>query len=73
MYLGAASNNLATTSLAFFQESVEKFDFPLRVQADQGVENVEIAHLMFKVRGTGRGSFISGNCVHNQRSVQNFR
>ncbi|KAM9805718.1 uncharacterized protein ACBT44_013392 [Syngnathus typhle] len=67
MYLGAASNNLASTTLAFFLESVEKFGFPLRVRADQGVENVDVARSMFTVRGPGKSSFISGKSVHNQR------
>lgn len=31
MYLGAASNNMALTILAFFQESVDKFAVPLRL------------------------------------------
>ncbi|XP_056464082.1 uncharacterized protein LOC130403476 isoform X4 [Gadus chalcogrammus] len=66
MYLGAASNNLASTTLAFFQQSVEKFGFPLRVHGDHGVENVDVSRLMFTVRGTGRSSFISGKSVHNQ-------
>ncbi len=30
MYLGAATNNLAATTLDFFQEAVETFGFPLR-------------------------------------------
>lgn len=38
-----------------------------RVRADEGVENVSIAETMFTVKGTGRGSFISGRSVHNQR------
>ncbi|XDV31493.1 hypothetical protein PO909_002484 [Leuciscus waleckii] len=67
MYLGASSNNLAATTLDFFQEAVETFGFPLRVRGDQGVENVDVARLMFTVRGTERGSFISGKSVHNQR------
>ncbi|KTF78760.1 hypothetical protein cypCar_00048059 [Cyprinus carpio] len=45
----------------------------IRIRADQGVENVDIACLMFTVRGTGRGSFISGKSVYNQQSVQDLR
>ncbi|XP_008401337.1 uncharacterized protein LOC103460806 isoform X2 [Poecilia reticulata] len=73
MYLGTAQNNLASTTLAFFQNSVEEFGFPLRVRADQGVENVDVARLMFMIRGTGRSSFISGKSVHNQRIERLWR
>ncbi|KAG9273894.1 hypothetical protein AMEX_G10666 [Astyanax mexicanus] len=73
MYLGAASDNKASTALCFFLQSVEKYGVPNRVRADQGCENVDIASWMFTVRGCGRGSFMSGKSVHNQRIERLWR
>ncbi|XP_059371889.1 uncharacterized protein LOC132109648 [Carassius carassius] len=73
MYLGPATDNKASTALGFFLQSVERHGFPLRVRGDQGVENVEIARCMFSVRCCGRGSYISGKSVHNQRSERLWR
>ncbi|KAL1276393.1 hypothetical protein QQF64_036016 [Cirrhinus molitorella] len=59
MYLDVATNNLTSTTLYFFKCSVQRFGLPLRVRGDQGVENVQVARMMFSVRGTGRSSFIA--------------
>ena len=72
-YLKCCTNNLASSALQFFVEGTEKFGVPSRVRADRGVENVEIAKFMISTRGAGRGSFITGNSIHNQRIERLWR
>lgn len=62
--------NFALSNLTFLRNAFQSQCLNihvLRVRGDQGVENVDVARLMFTVRGTERGSFISGKSVHNQR------
>ncbi|KAK0561889.1 hypothetical protein OC861_005606 [Tilletia horrida] len=52
-FLKASSNNLADTVGALFLQAADQYGWPSRVRGDHG--------------GHGRGSFIQGSSVHNQR------
>jgi len=74
IYLEVNTNNRASTVLNAFLTGVQRLNtIPERIRADKGRENVEVATWMLVHQGVGRGSFITGRSVHNQRIERMWR
>lgn len=69
MYVQCCDNNRASTVFRLFRKTVDENGLPSCVRADRGGENSQIASFMLlhPLRGPGRGSYIAGRSVHNQR------
>jgi len=50
-----------------FEAAVQVYGLSSRVHEDQGEENVEITDYLISQCREGRGSFLCGHSVHNQK------
>ena len=75
IYVRCCYNNRADTVLNLFTSGIQECGLPSWVRSDRGGENVRVAQFMLEhpLRGAGRGSFITGRSVHNQRIERLWR
>uniref|UniRef100_A0A1X7U1E1 Integrase core domain-containing protein n=1 Tax=Amphimedon queenslandica TaxID=400682 RepID=A0A1X7U1E1_AMPQE len=69
IYHKCSSNNKAETVFEAFVDGVQQLGLPERVREDREGENIQVAAFMLEhpMRGTGRGIFVTGQYIHNQR------
>lgn len=73
IHLYATDNNLSETVLYIFRNSTNNYGVPSRCRGDRGSENTLVHRFMEQMRGAGRGSYIAGRSVHNQRIERLWR
>ena len=49
-----------------FQNGVSEFGTPVRVRSDKRLENYKVIEYIISVRGSGKGSMLTGKSCHNQ-------
>lgn len=72
-YIQCSDNNRADTVMECFHRATREFGIPSRVRTDLGGENVRIWDFMEEIRGSNRGSYITGSSVHNTRIERFWR
>ncbi|KAJ8018854.1 hypothetical protein HOLleu_42924 [Holothuria leucospilota] len=73
VYLTCSTTNQADVVQRSFMQASKRYGLPSRVRSDYGSENIDVALLMNLLRGSGRGSHITGQSVHNERIERLWR
>ncbi|XP_076079241.1 uncharacterized protein LOC143056719 isoform X1 [Mytilus galloprovincialis] len=72
-FLRASTFNTSKAAACFFVQGVKNYGVPSRIRADHGTEYADTGRFMISVNGEGRGSFMTGPSVHNQRIERLWR
>ena len=72
-YIQCSDNNRAETVMESFLGAIQEFGIPSRVRTDLGGENVRIWDFVEEIRGSNRGSYITGSSIHNTRIERLWR
>ena len=59
--------------LRLFRGAIKAYNIPSPVRSDKGLESIEVGRLLIQVRGSNRGSILTGSSVHNQRIERLWR
>ena len=73
VFLRCTTSNRSEEVLTPFVNACQQYGLPSRVRSDHGGENFLVGVLMNVLRGSRRGSFITGRSVHNQRIERLWR
>ncbi len=73
VFLRCSLNNRSETVGELFYSAISELGVPSRIRTDKGGENVIVWRTMTGARGEGRGSYIAGPSVHNQRIERLWR
>ena len=73
IYLVCCDNNLSTTVMKIFHDSLAVHGIPKHVRCDLGGENVKVAEYMLLQREIKTNPVITGKSVHNQRIERLWR
>ena len=70
-FLACTNNNKAKTVYDCFIQCIQKYGTPVRVRSDMGMENIEVAEYIDRIRGPN--STLVGKSTHNQRIERLWR
>lgn len=73
MFLRCCVSNTAEQVATSFLIACDQYGCPSRVRTDHGMENFHLGLLMNILKGSNRGSIITGRSVHNQRIERLWR